>query len=103
MPCSGCKSVDPSVATIAGLKDEIKRERHLIDMYRSAFCAVMNDLQRSDLIGDVITRATITGKIDVGKVWAHHKDYDAKRLNKMLKDLSSDEIDMIRTMMTEIK
>lgn len=71
--------------------NELDKYKDYTSKIDAAMCAVLNELERRDIIESVITSASRHGLIDIVGWWSSHKQDDKSRLTESLHKYSVDE------------
>ncbi len=57
----------------------------------ACLCAVLRELNRRNLLTDILESSSIKGKVDVQSWWEEHRKADINRISKVIADFSEDD------------
>lgn len=71
------------------------------DWFKGAICALMNELDRRDILPAVVAESSRNGLIGLMEFWDSHEKNDRSRLAKMIHGYSKDEQMVIRALLND--
>jgi hypothetical protein len=97
MPCYDARDHDPSW--------DIREAREKSDRLESGLCAVFTELEKRNILTEVIAASTNDGEpgIDLWDFWYKHQQEDEARLKKEWEKLSVHEQNIMKQMIRENK
>lgn len=98
-----CKSYMPSPEQENNSLRQVLEEQKSENRNMTAIlCALLNELERREIIQDVMLAANLSGNVNVHAFYRKHREEDIKRLrDKLSKDYSADERRLIKIMFEE--
>ena len=105
MPCRSYDDASPEELARSennSLRIENVRLKSENQELEAALCAVFTELEKDNVLDDMIAVASKNGDIDLAGIWKKHKKDDLDRLKKDLEKYSHHELDMIRLMLNNL-
>lgn len=101
MPCYDGRELN-SVRTqyASGVSpSDFKRVKDENEWLTGALCAVINELDRRNIVADILAESSRNGLIDVLGFWVKHKNDDIARLAETLHRYSKDEQQILKDLL----
>jgi len=75
---------------------ELKKENNYLE---GALCAILTELEKTNLYKSVVTEASKNGMIDIDSFWAKHQNKDERRLLSELDKFSEHEKEILKRLL----
>jgi len=89
------------VSEIKHLGELTKNLTDKVHSLDACICAIFTELEKREILKEIIDIASINGKIDLSKYWENHKIKDEVRLKTDLEKYSKHEIEVIKKILNK--